>query len=180
MLNGYYSRLAGTSLAEGSIYVFLDSHCECYPNWLSPLIHQVTCDRTSIAIPIIDAIAENDFNYNYTHTDDIMKGGFDWSLNFKWEKRQSQEDDSNLNEPFISPSMPGGIFAIQSNWFYEIGSFDSKMETLGGENIDLSLRTWLCYGSLYIIPCSHVGHVFRTSPPYKTPARLVLTMTGIQ
>ena len=57
--------------------------------------------------------------------------------------------------------MPGGIFAVNAHWFAEIGSFDQKMEIWGGENIDLSLRSWLCGGSMYIIPCSHVGHVFR-------------------
>ena len=67
-----------------------------------------------------------------------------------------------LSEPFQTPAMPGGIFAVNAHWFAEIGSFDQKMEIWGGENIDLSLRSWLCGGSMYIIPCSHVGHVFRT------------------
>jgi len=66
-----------------------------------------------------------------------------------------------LSEPFQTPAMPGGIFAVNAHWFAEIGSFDQKMEIWGGENIDLSLRSWLCGGSMYIIPCSHVGHVFR-------------------
>ena len=45
------SRLAGASMAEGDILLFMDSHCECYPNWLVPLIQHVACDRTSIAVP---------------------------------------------------------------------------------------------------------------------------------
>ena len=138
-----------------------------------PLIHQVTCDRTSIAVPIIDNIDEHTFDYNYTHYNDIKKGGFNWSLNFEWESRGQIDidQDEKKSDPFVTPAMPGGIFAIQSNWFYEIGAFDSKMEIMGGESIDLSLRTWLCGGSLYIVPCSHVGHVFRSSPPYKVPDR---------
>ena len=52
------SRLAGASMAEGDILLFMDSHCECYPNWLVPLIQHVACDRTSIAVPgnYIDAV----------------------------------------------------------------------------------------------------------------------------
>ena len=45
------SRLAGASMAEGDILLFMDSHCECYPNWLVPLLQHVACDRTSIAVP---------------------------------------------------------------------------------------------------------------------------------
>ena len=55
------SRLAGASMAEGDILLFMDSHCECYPNWLVPLIQHVACDRTSIAVPgnHIDAVSNS-------------------------------------------------------------------------------------------------------------------------
>ena len=52
------SRLAGASMAEGDILLFMDSHCECYPNWLVPLIQHVACDRTSIAVPGKNQIQE--------------------------------------------------------------------------------------------------------------------------
>ena len=48
-------------MAEGDILLFMDSHCECYPNWLVPLIQHVACDRTSIAVPgnHIDAVSNS-------------------------------------------------------------------------------------------------------------------------
>ena len=66
-------------------------------------------------------------------------------------------------------AMPGGLFLISSKWFRHIGEFDSGMELWGGENVDLSLRTWLCGGRLIMCPCSHIGHVFRKAAPYKFP-----------
>lgn len=57
--------------------------------------------------------------------------------------------------------MVGGLFAMDKEYFYKVGSYDEKMQLWGGEEIEMSIRLWTCGGSIVMPLCSRVGHMGR-------------------
>uniref|UniRef100_A0A2K5K5W7 Glycosyltransferase 2-like domain-containing protein n=1 Tax=Colobus angolensis palliatus TaxID=336983 RepID=A0A2K5K5W7_COLAP len=140
------ARLIGASHASGDVLVFLDSHCEVNRVWLEPLLHAIANDPKMVVCPLIDVIDDRTLEYKPSP---VVRGAFDWNLQFKWDNVFSYEMDGpeGPTKPIRSPAMSGGIF------------YDKDMDFWGGENLELSLRIWMCGGQLFIIPCSRVGHI---------------------
>uniref|UniRef100_A0A8C2LPZ3 UDP-N-acetyl-alpha-D-galactosamine:polypeptide N-acetylgalactosaminyltransferase-like 5 n=1 Tax=Cricetulus griseus TaxID=10029 RepID=A0A8C2LPZ3_CRIGR len=152
------SRMIGASRASGDILVFLDSHCEVNRVWLEPLLHAIAKDHKMVVCPMIDVIDDTTLDYTAAP---LVRGAFDWDLMFRWDNVFSYEMDGpeGTSKPIRSPAMAGGIFAIDRHYFTELGQYDKDMDLWGGENVELSLRIWMCGGQLFILPCSRVGHI---------------------
>lgn len=169
------ARLLGAKQAKGKVLAFLDAHCEVTIGWLEPLLQRIFEDRTRVVCPVIDIIHDETFAYSKSF--ELHWGAVNWNLHFRWfpigsteivRNREIAKDDTL---PFRSPIMAGGLFAIEKDYFYELGAYDEDMDIWGGENIEISLRIWQCGGRVEISPCSRVGHLFRKSSPYSFPRK---------
>ncbi|CAB3236690.1 unnamed protein product [Arctia plantaginis] len=163
------ARLLGARFVTAPVLTYLDSHCECTEGWLEPLLDRIARNKTTVVCPVIDVIDDNTLEYHYRDSSSVNVGGFDWNLQFNWHPVPAKEKARHQHtaEPVWSPTMAGGLFAIDKDFFEKLGTYDSGFDIWGGENLELSFKTWMCGGTLEIVPCSHVGHIFRKRSPYK-------------
>ena len=172
------ARCDGARKASAEILVYLDAHCEAGPNWLLPLIMPIIKDRKACTCPLVDVIDGNKYTFTAQaggDSDGFARGAWDWDLLWKRVPLTHREKAkrSYTTEPYASPAMAGGLFAINKDWFFEMGLYDEELEIWGGENFELSYKLWMCGGKLLFVPCSRVGHIYRLpgwrgNPPQKS------------
>ncbi|EYC19909.1 hypothetical protein Y032_0023g776 [Ancylostoma ceylanicum] len=162
------ARLRGAAIAKGEVLTFLDAHCECVEGWLEPLLDRIRRNSTTVVSPVIDMINIETFEYRYLNSYYTLVGGFDWFLRFTWHEIPERDRQLRIRtiDPVRSPTMAGGLFSIQRAYFEKLGTYDPGFDIWGGENLELSFKIWMCGGTLEIVPCSHVGHLFRKQSPY--------------
>lgn len=161
------SRGAQEALAE--VIVFLDAHCEVNKNWLVPLLTPIAFDEKTMTVPIIDGIDHKTFEYRPVYAEGHnFRGIFEWGLLYKENELPKREEKrrTHKSEPYYSPTHAGGLFAINRNYFLELGAYDPGLLVWGGENFELSFKIWQCGGKILWVPCSRVGHVYRGFMPY--------------
>ncbi|CAO1312716.1 unnamed protein product [Diamesa hyperborea] len=152
------ARVVGAKAAQSDYLFIMEPHCEMTHNWLPPLIEPLLKDSHLITVPIVDNIEYNQLQY-YSNGKG-SRGVFDWDLNYNQLPRFPIDAGKQI-DPYETPIMTGGIFAIRKDYFFELGPYDEELLIWGAENLEMSFKVWLCGGRLLEVPCSRVGHVFR-------------------
>ncbi|KFR12728.1 Polypeptide N-acetylgalactosaminyltransferase 13, partial [Opisthocomus hoazin] len=164
------ARLRGGEVPSSPYYSVIQEKCNIQHTDVKNYSFFLFVFRKTVVCPIIDVISDDTFEY--MAGSDMTYGGFNWKLNFRWYPVPQREMDRRKGDrtlPVRTPTMAGGLFSIDRNYFEEIGTYDAGMDIWGGENLEMSFRIWQCGGSLEIVTCSHVGHVFRKATPYTFP-----------
>lgn len=164
------SRSRGAQSATGDVIVFLDAHCEVNQDWLPPLLAPIANNRKTLTVPIIDGIDSESFEYRpvYSKNDEHFRGIWEWGMLYKEIGLDMARHlkTHRVSEPYDSPTHAGGLFAIDRQFFSDLGYYDPGLLVWGGENFELSFKVWQCGGRLQWVPCSRVGHIYRPFMPY--------------
>ena len=91
------------------------------PHHRGKVLDPISQDYRTAVCPFIDVVDFN--NFEYRAQDEGARGAFDWQLYYK-RLPLLPEDLKHPTEPFKSPVMAGGLFAISSKFFWELGGYD--------------------------------------------------------
>lgn len=97
-------------------------------------------NHKTVMCPTIDRISENTFEYGLQ--DDGARGAFNWELDYKRLPRLP-ESLSNPDKPFESPVMAGGLFAINAQYFWQLGGYDDGLD-IWGESDNIASGNIVC------------------------------------
>lgn len=113
-----------------------------------------------------------------------LRGGFDWSLVFKWEYLSQVERQARQKDPtqaIRTPMIAGGLFVINKAYFEKLGKYDTQMDVWGGENLGESPPRPKIRGDkscFYQPQFSKVNRVREESFPVSPPLRLTSSRVG--
>lgn len=89
-------------------------------------------DYRTVVCPTIDVISSDTFELRRQAFESVYagRGAFDWNFYYKLLPLLA-ESEMHPSRPFENPVMAGGLFAIHGKFFWELGAYDSGLETYG-------------------------------------------------
>eukprot|EP00915_Cephaloidophora_sp_WS-2016_P003426 GHVH01004591.1.p1 GENE.GHVH01004591.1~~GHVH01004591.1.p1 ORF type:complete len:697 (+),score=82.01 GHVH01004591.1:104-2194(+) len=152
--------------------LFMDGHCRPLSGeWALALLKDLEGHRNRFVVPkVIDINVDTwEPTSDWWESESLVTshGGtkmmFDWTFEFYWQ--------TSLTSTI--PIMVGGIYAVNREYFFEIGSYDTGMKEWGGENIEQSIRVWSCGGEITSSTRAVIGHIFNR-PPKPNPGNALV------
>eukprot|EP00435_Cladocopium_sp_Y103_P037164 s2857_g9.t2 len=158
------AKKSGGDAAVGDVIVFFDCHVKPRDGWEEAFLKQMhrAGDHRTMVVPTITAL--NPDTWEETAGASSTACYMMWNADFTWLVQPGRD----------VPIMSGGLLALSKKWWEETGGYDDHMIAWGGENIDQSLRSWLCGGRIEVAEGAFVAHMWRD--PNNPKTRLKYTM----
>lgn len=136
---------AASTEALGDILVFVKDKTKFGVDWLLPIVEKLENKNNCLVSPVVYTL---DLDLWQTESTRWRRFGWRWDLGL-----YDRQCPNNKSE---SPAISSYCIACKKEWFCEIGEFDN-VGVGGGEDIELSIRSWLCGGTVEVCDDSHVS-----------------------
>lgn len=153
-----YCRRFGCQEATGNAVLVLDSHVEVKSGFLAPLLDVIESNKMAIAAPVFD-FWDTFNNMHYSYDNHALA----YNKYFAWIFRFNHTNGGN----FPTPAILGGAFVARKELLEKLDYFGRCMVGWGHENMELTMKTWMCGGEVLYVPCSRVLHYAAKRSPMK-------------
>mmetsp|Transcript_58838 Transcript_58838/g.137831 ORF Transcript_58838/g.137831 Transcript_58838/m.137831 type:complete len:627 (-) Transcript_58838:128-2008(-) len=158
------AKSAGAAKAAGDVIVFFDCHVAPQDDWYRKFLDSIAMNYRRIVVPVITNL-DIDTWKEVNRNQGFAKCYLTWDADFKWVDSTSA----------FMPVLSGGLLGISRRWWNETGGYDDGMSGWGGENVDQSLRSWLCGGEIVSLPNAYVAHMWRKTEDPRTKQNYEVT-----
>ena len=156
------ARTTGANAATGDAIAVYDCHVKPDPSWWTHTLRELNVNRKRVVIPTITSLDidtwEEQMHLRPKKGHGMASCYLAWDSEFKWFNNRFHD----ATKPRWVPMMSGGLFAMTKSWWDDLGGYDSEMTGWGGENIEQSLRIWLCGGEITHAEEAYIAHMWRT------------------
>lgn len=153
------AKKTGGDAARGGLIVFFDCHVAPQPRWEEEIKELILANPRRMVVPAITDLDIDTWD-EAPQSSVNTKCYLTWDADFNWF------DDASPDVPVMS----GGLLALSREWWQLTGGYDGDMRGWGGENLDQSLRSWLCGGEIQRALTSRVAHMWRVPHDQRTSA----------
>jgi len=151
------AKKTGGDAAVGDIVVFFDCHVAPQTGWHQAFLRLIGENNRRLVVPQITTLDIDTWTQR-GGGGGMAKCYLTWDADFKWF------DSDDMYVAVIS----GGLLGMARSWWAETGGYDVQMLGWGGENLDQSLRMWLCGGEIVAASDSYVAHMWRVAQDKRT------------
>ena len=155
------ARILGGDASRGRFLAFIDGHVMVAPHWLEEPASLLSEDPRGLVNFINFALDAKTFMPMESWRGVGSSATVSISLEQFW--------GGGSNQDIYSP-ITYGMFATSKEWWSQ-GRMDRGLQVWGGENVEISFRTWLCGGTIRVAKSSYVAHAFRSRFPYAVGER---------
>ncbi|KAL4225897.1 Ricin-type beta-trefoil [Mactra antiquata] len=167
------ARQAGIDAVQTDLFVVMDGHMEVGPGWLEPLIYRLVQQPKALLCSHVGGIDQKTFEIRINNNKpdekhyDEQFPFFDHMTLDQMFAPYSEEFKKQRNhsvEPIPYGTIQGMMMVMRKDFFQQLGGFDPGMKVWGSEQIELSVKVWMCGGVVEMVPCSTVAHMYRVTP----------------